>query len=84
MLEVPSIAAKNGLLLKNRNALEQANKVEYVLLDKTGTLTEGQFTVTGLELMSKQFTREEALKYIGALEKKCKSSVGNWDHELFK
>ncbi|EHZ5134766.1 TPA: copper-translocating P-type ATPase [Enterococcus faecalis] len=64
-----SIAAKNGLLLKNRNALEQANKVEYVLLDKTGTLTEGQFTVTGLELMSKQFTREEALKYIGALEK---------------
>lgn len=54
-----------------------------MLLDKTGTLTEGQFTVTGLELMSKQFTREEALKYIGALEK-CKSSVGNWDHELFK
>ena len=39
-----------------------------MLLDKTGTLTEGQFTVTGLELMSKQFTRE-ALKYIGALEK---------------
>ena len=82
MLEVPPFLLK-WLTFKNRNALEQANKVEYVLLDKTGTLTEGQFTVTGLELMSKQFTREEALKYIGALEK-CKSSVGNWNHELFK
>ncbi|OTE84734.1 hypothetical protein B1K96_38490, partial [Escherichia coli] len=44
-----SIAAKNGLLLKNRNALENAHHVDYLILDKTGTLTEGTFTVTGIE-----------------------------------
>ncbi len=44
-----SIAAKNGLLFKNRNALEQANDLDVIMLDKTGTLTEGKFTVTGVE-----------------------------------
>lgn len=63
-----SIAAKNGLLIKNRNALEQANSVDLVVLDKTGTLTEGDFTVTGVEIYDTAFTKEEALKYIGALE----------------
>ncbi|MGX7411631.1 heavy metal translocating P-type ATPase [Enterococcus caccae] len=64
-----SIAAKHGLLLKNRNALEQATDVQYVMLDKTGTLTEGKFTVTGIEMISANITKEEALKVIGALEK---------------
>lgn len=63
-----SIAAKHGLLVKNRNALEQANNIQYVMLDKTGTLTEGKFTVTGVEMINKNVTQEEALKRIGALE----------------
>lgn len=63
-----SIAAKHGLLLKNRNALEQANDMEYVMLDKTGTLTEGKFTVTGIEMMDNELTKTEAFKIIGALE----------------
>ncbi|WP_375180152.1 heavy metal translocating P-type ATPase [Enterococcus rotai] len=63
-----SIAAKHGLLLKNRNALEQANDIRYIMLDKTGTLTEGKFTVTGVEIIEPDTTQEEALKMIGALE----------------
>lgn len=63
-----SIAAKHGLLLKNRNALEQAKDIQYVILDKTGTLTEGKFTVTGIEIISAKATKEESLKIIGALE----------------
>ncbi|MCB8515739.1 copper/silver-translocating P-type ATPase CopB [Enterococcus durans] len=63
-----SIAAKNGLLLKNRNALEQANDLDVIILDKTGTLTQGKFTVTGLEVLTDNYTKEELLKYIGALE----------------
>jgi len=63
-----SIAAKHGLLLKNRNALEQANDIRYIMLDKTGTLTEGKFTVTGVEMIDPDTTQEEALKVIGALE----------------
>ncbi|MBM7710759.1 heavy metal translocating P-type ATPase [Enterococcus xiangfangensis] len=62
-----SLAAKNGLLLKSRQALEQGNQLDYVFLDKTGTLTEGKFTVTGVEVLT-DVSQAEALKYIGALE----------------
>lgn len=62
-----SLAAKNGLLLKSRQALEQGNQLDYVFLDKTGTLTEGKFTLTGVEVLADS-SREESLKYIGALE----------------
>ncbi|MDK4343813.1 copper/silver-translocating P-type ATPase CopB [Enterococcus faecium] len=63
-----SIAAKNGLLLKNRNALEQANDLDVIMLDKTGTLTEGKFTVTGVEVLNDAFNKNEILQYLGALE----------------
>ncbi|PQD91220.1 copper/silver-translocating P-type ATPase CopB [Enterococcus faecium] len=63
-----SIAAKNGLLLKNRNALEQANDLDVIMLDKTGTLTEGKFTVTGVEVLDDAFNKNEILRYLGALE----------------
>ncbi|WP_442896032.1 heavy metal translocating P-type ATPase [Enterococcus sp. CSURQ0835] len=63
-----SLAAKNGLLLKNRKALEQVNQMQYIFLDKTGTLTRGEFTVTGVELVTADYTKEQALAYIGALE----------------
>ncbi|EHM3038508.1 TPA: copper/silver-translocating P-type ATPase CopB [Enterococcus faecium] len=63
-----SIAAKNGLLLKNRNALEQANDLDVIMLDKTGTLTEGKFTVTDVEVLDDAFNKNEILQYLGALE----------------
>ncbi len=63
-----SIAAKNGLLLKNRNALEQATDLDVIMLDKTGTLTQGKFTVTGVEMLTDSVTKQEALEMIGALE----------------
>lgn len=63
-----SIAAKNGLLLKNRNALEQAHDLDMILLDKTGTLTQGDFSVTGFEVIDSQYEQKELLKYVGALE----------------
>ncbi|HCM84868.1 MULTISPECIES: heavy metal translocating P-type ATPase [Enterococcus] len=62
-----SLAAKNGLLLKSRQALEQGNQLDYVFLDKTGTLTEGKFTVTGVEVLA-DMDKADALKYIGGLE----------------
>ncbi len=42
-------AAKGGVLVKDRMALEQMRTVDAVLFDKTGTLTKGEPTVTGVE-----------------------------------
>ena len=41
-----ALGAKHGLLIRSRNALEDARKVEVVLFDKTGTLTRGEQGVT--------------------------------------
>ena len=43
-----SMAARNGILVKDRLALERMRSVDIVLFDKTGTLTKGQHTVTGV------------------------------------
>jgi Cu+-exporting ATPase len=43
-------AAEYGILIRNGEALQQAGKLTTVVLDKTGTVTEGQPTVTALEL----------------------------------
>ncbi|HXF03197.1 MAG TPA: heavy metal translocating P-type ATPase, partial [Arthrobacter sp.] len=40
-------AARSGVLIKNRMALERMRTIDVVLFDKTGTLTEGQHAVTG-------------------------------------
>ena len=43
------IAAKRGLLIRNRAAFEEARRIDTVLFDKTGTLTEGRFGVTDIK-----------------------------------
>ncbi|WP_051999843.1 heavy metal translocating P-type ATPase [Schleiferilactobacillus shenzhenensis] len=43
-----AIGAQNGLLIRNRQAIEASTQISHVLLDKTGTLTEGKFTVNAL------------------------------------
>ena len=40
------IGARNGILIKNATALEQASKIQAIIFDKTGTLTEGKPAVT--------------------------------------
>lgn len=43
-----TLAARNGLLVKQRLALEAARKIDIVLFDKTGTLTKGEYGVSGI------------------------------------
>ena len=43
-----SIAARNGLLIRNRTQFEEARNVDRIVFDKTGTLTEGNFGVTDI------------------------------------
>lgn len=45
--------AKNGILIKNAEALEQMNKVNILITDKTGTLTEGKPSVEHIETVGK-------------------------------
>ena len=43
-----ALGANNGILVRDRLALEQARDIDTVIFDKTGTLTRGEFGVVGL------------------------------------
>ena len=61
------VAAKNGILIKDAQALELAHKVDVVAFDKTGTLTVGQPKLTGLVVPSAMDARE-ALRMAASLQ----------------
>ena len=57
-----SLGVERGLLVKNREALELANKADVMVLDKTGTLTTGEFKVLALDIFSNKYELVESLK----------------------
>ncbi|MEL0457282.1 heavy metal translocating P-type ATPase [Flavobacteriaceae bacterium SZ-1-7] len=59
--------AQNGVLIKNAEALEKMNKVNTVIVDKTGTITEGKPTVEKIGSFSKSFSENDVLNYIVSL-----------------
>jgi len=61
-----SIAAKSGLLIRDRQAFERARNLQALIFDKTGTLTEGRFGVTDVVSLSeeKNENREESEKIL--------------------
>ncbi len=61
-----SLAARNGLLVRQRIALESARNVDVVLFDKTGTLTRGEHGVT--EILPKQGEKTDLLRIAAAVE----------------
>ena len=63
------VGAKNGILFKNATSLEITGKVSYVLLDKTGTITNGTPVVTDI-IPSENYTENDLLSYASSLESK--------------
>jgi len=63
-----AIAAKNGLLIRDRAAFERARNLNAVIFDKTGTLTEGKFGVTDIVTLSNTYNEEEILKLASSIE----------------
>ena len=60
-------SAEFGILIKSAESLQMANKIDTVVLDKTGTLTEGKPRVTDIHL-SKNITEKELLQIAASLE----------------
>ncbi len=62
-----NIAAKNGMLVKNAEALEIAKRIDTVVFDKTGTLTKGEFGVTDIVRLD-DWSEKEILEKAAAVE----------------
>ena len=71
-----ALFAKNGLLIRNRNAFEKARNITTIIFDKTGTLTKGEFGVDKVIVMNDDFNNEEILKIAATIEKESEHPIG--------
>jgi len=62
-----ALGARNGVLVRDRLALEKARQIDTVIFDKTGTLTRGEFGVVGIAT-AERLDEDEALALAAALE----------------
>ncbi len=62
-----SISAKNGLIIRNRVAFENARNMDAIIFDKTGTLTKGEFGITDI-IPEGKFKERDILYYASSLE----------------
>jgi Cu2+-exporting ATPase len=59
--------ASQGVLIKNAEALEKLNKIDTLIVDKTGTLTEGKPSVETVVALDNNYTEAEVLQLIASL-----------------
>jgi len=69
-------AARNGILIKSAEALERLHKVDTIVLDKTGTVTEGRPKVTDVLSVS-TLAEAEVLRQAAALERKSEHPLAS-------
>ncbi len=69
-----TLAAKNGILVKNADALEVGENIDTILFDKTGTLTTGAFSVT--DVVAVGLSEDEVLYYVASLESLSEHPIG--------
>jgi Cd2+/Zn2+-exporting ATPase len=73
-------ASKNGILFKGSNFLDALANIQNVVMDKTGTMTEGVFKVQEV-VFDKEFNQAEILQMVNALESLSTHPVATAIHE---
>ncbi|MBE0632983.1 copper-translocating P-type ATPase, partial [Candidatus Bathyarchaeota archaeon] len=69
-----TLAAKNGILVKNADALEVGENIDTILFDKTGTLTSGSFNVT--DVVVDGLSEDMVIYYAASLESLSEHPIG--------
>jgi Cu2+-exporting ATPase len=70
-----ALSAKSGLLIRNRNAFEEARNIQAIIFDKTGTLTKGEFGVTETISFNNSYDEKEILKYAATIESESEHPI---------
>lgn len=72
-------ASRNGILFKGSNFLDAIAEIQNVVMDKTGTMTEGVFKVQEVSI-SPEFNKDEILEMVNVLESKSTHPVATAIH----
>ena len=67
-----STAARNGVLIKGGSCIETLTEADSLILDKTGTLTEGKPRVESVAMVSDDYSRQDIIAYAAAAEETSK------------
>lgn len=78
-----TLGAQNGILVRDRLALEESRQVDTVLFDKTGTLTIGEFGVVGIQTVG-ETAEDHALALAAAVEADSEHHLGRAIREKAK
>ena len=70
------VGAKNGILFKTAESIEQTGKMDMIALDKTGTITKGEPTVTDV-IPGEGITEEALVEYAASLESKSEHPLAS-------
>jgi Cu2+-exporting ATPase len=70
-----SLSARNGLLVRNRTAFENARKIDTVVFDKTGTLTVGEFGVTDYGSLNDNYSKKQVLSVAASIEQESEHPI---------
>ncbi len=70
-----AIAAKSGLLIKNRTAFENSRKITTIVFDKTGTLTIGKFQISKIVSLQSNIAENELIRIASALEQNSEHPI---------
>lgn len=63
-----SVAAQNGLLIRNRTAFENARLITTILFDKTGTLTKGSHELEEIQVLDENYSTNDLLRLAASVE----------------
>jgi Cu2+-exporting ATPase len=70
-----SIAASNGLLIRDRTAFEEARKTQAIVFDKTGTLTKGEFGITDILVFDNSMNEGELVAFAASIEQNSEHPI---------
>jgi len=72
-----SKASNHGVLIKGGRSLEELSKIEYLVIDKTGTITKGEPIITDLIPLEDSLMEEELLRIAASLEQRLKHPIAD-------
>ena len=79
--------ASQGIFVNHRDSFENARKIDVIVFDRTGTLTEDRFGVVDIVTFSQRLTKDEIIKFAASVEHKCGNSIARavveFSHEIF-
>ncbi|WP_420868384.1 copper-translocating P-type ATPase [Apilactobacillus nanyangensis] len=79
-----SISATHGLLIRNKTALEGIKQIRYALMDKTGTLTQGDFKVNAYDSLDSNIDKKDVIRIAAAIESSSSHPLAQGIVQAFK